>query len=295
MKLGFIGFGEAAFHISQGLYEEGVRGIRATDVMIGHPVMGRQIRERAEAAHVELTEDQAELADWAEVLIAAVPSSHTMEVCLAVRDRLRPGQIYADVSASTPKTKQRIWEAVKDTGVLFADAAMLGSLPASRHKVPILASGCGAQAFLDCMVPFGMKISYVGEEPGAASAIKLIRSIYMKGVAALLVDTLRAADAYGVADPVIAALAETMDGTPFVPTMNRLVTGTAIHCVRRAAELKGSIELLEEAGLNPELTAAAMHVHAGLEDMHFAERNVTAKLKDWKDVILPLREEKGEG
>ena len=73
------------------------------------------------------------LADWAELLIAAVPSTYTLDVCAAVKDRLRPGQVYADVSASTARVKEAVWEAVMDTGVLFADAAMLGPLPTYGH------------------------------------------------------------------------------------------------------------------------------------------------------------------
>ena len=290
MKIGFIGFGEAAYNISQGLYEEGVRGIRAADTMADHPVMGRQIHERAEETHVELMKSSEELAAWAEILIAAVPSSYTLDVCRTVKDRIEPGKIYADVSASTPRTKESVWAELKDTGVLFADAAMLGSLPASRHKVPILASGNGARTFMERMNPLGMKITYAGEKPGDASAIKLIRSIYMKGIAALMIEMLQAADAYQVTEQVISSVAESMDATPFIPAMNRLVTGTAIHCMRRAKELSGSIELLEEAGLNPEIVAASMHIHEALEKYDFAAKNVEAKLKTWEDVIPQLRD-----
>ena len=289
MKIGFIGFGEAAYNISQGLFEEGVRGIKAADTMADHPVMGKLIHERAEEAHVELTSSSEEIADWADIVIAAVPSSYTLDVCETVKDHLGPDKIYADVSASTPKTKEKVWEKIKDTGVLFADAAMLGSLPASRHKVPILASGNGANAFMEQMNPLGMKISYASENPGDASAIKLIRSIYMKGIAALMIEMLEAADAYNVTDQVISSVAERMVATPFIPALNRLVTGTAIHCIRRAKELAGSIELLEEAGLDPEIVAASKHIHEALEKYNFAEKNIETKLKTWEDVIPDMR------
>ena len=113
MKIGFIGFGEAAYNISQGLYEEGVRGIKAADTMADHPVMGKLIHERAEEAHVELTSSSEEIADWADIVIAAVPSSYTLDVCETVKDHLGPDKIYADVSASTPKTKEKVWEKIR--------------------------------------------------------------------------------------------------------------------------------------------------------------------------------------
>lgn len=139
MNIGFIGFGEAAFNLSMGLYEEGVRGIRATDTMADHPVMGKLIHERAEAAQVELIPTAQELVAWADVFFTPVPTTLTVDLCRSIKDQLGPGKIYADVSASTPKTKEKIWEIIRDTGVLFADAALLGSLPASRHKVPVMA------------------------------------------------------------------------------------------------------------------------------------------------------------
>ena len=77
MKIGFIGFGEAAYNIALGLYWEGVRGIKATDAMLDHPIRGQQIRVRAEDAHVELISSSPELAAWADVLFAAVPSAFT--------------------------------------------------------------------------------------------------------------------------------------------------------------------------------------------------------------------------
>ena len=77
-----------------------------------------------------------DLVDWADVVFAAVPSTFTMGVCDEIKDHLRKGQLYVDVSASTPATKQAIWEKIKDTGVLFTDGAMLGSLPKRNTRCP---------------------------------------------------------------------------------------------------------------------------------------------------------------
>ena len=292
LKIGFIGYGEAAYNISAGLREEGIQGIRATDTMQEDPVVGRQIHERAAKAQVELVPNAVELAKWADILFAAVPSSFTLDVCASIQSVLRPGQLYVDVSASTPSTKEKIWAAIQPTGVLFVDAAMLGSLPQKRHKVPITASGNGAAALKERMEPYGMCITLAGERAGAASAIKLVRSIFMKGIAALMIEMLEAAETYGVSQEVIQSVAESMDSTPFVPTMERLVKGTAIHCARRAAELKGSGQMLEEAGLSDRMTRAAKEAHEALVPFDFARRNVEEPLKGWQDVIEPILSEK---
>lgn len=289
MKIGFIGYGEAAFNISLGLRGEGVTGICATDAMMNHEIMGKQVRSRAQEAGVTLVTTNKELAQWADIVFAAVPSSFTMDVCNDVKDCLRPGQLYVDVSASTPATKEAIWEAVKGTGVLFADAAMLGSLPADKHRVPITASGNGAEKFRELMTPYGMRITLAGEKAGSASAIKLVRSIFMKGIAALMIDTMQAADAYGVSEEIVASLSKSLDNIPFRNHLDRLVTGTALHCTRRAAELKGSVAMQEEAGLNPEMALAAKHVHEALAKYEFAARYVDKKPSGWEEIIEAIR------
>jgi len=289
MKIGFIGFGEAAYNISLGLKNEGITGIRANDALMDHEVMGKQVHSRAEDAGVELIASAREVAQWADILFAAVPSSFTMGVCEEVKDCLRPGQLYVDVSASTPATKEAIWAAIQDSGVLFADAAMMGSLPKDKHQVPITASGNGAAKFHELMTPYGMKITLAGEKAGSASAIKLIRSIFMKGIAGLMIEMLQAADAYGVADEVVGGVAKSLDGIPFTSHLDRLVTGTGLHCARRGAELKGSIALLEEAGLSAEMTVATKHRHEALEPYAFAERYVTTKPTRWQEIIEVIR------
>ncbi|MBR2605876.1 MAG: NAD(P)-dependent oxidoreductase [Clostridia bacterium] len=291
MNIGFIGFGEAAYCIALGFSQNGTTGIRANDAMMNHPVMGQQVHNRAKEAQVELVEDPKEVARWADVLFAAVPSSFTMDVCNTVKDELRPGQIYADVSASTPATKKAIWDKIRDTGVLFADAAMLGSLPQDKHRVPITASGNGAEAFKATMEPLGMRITLAGEKAGSASAIKLVRSIFMKGIASLMIETMQAADAYDVSDEIVASLSKSLDGIPFTQHLDRLVTGTAIHCTRRAAELKGSIAMQEESKLSPEMSAAAKHVHEALAPYKFAEKYVTSKPQGYKEIIEAIRPE----
>lgn len=295
MRIGFIGFGEAAYYISLGLKEEGAGDFIAYDKLGADPVLGKQVAARAKEAQAVMVSSAAQVADSSDVIISAVPSSYALDVCQEIMSVLRNGQIYADVSASTPAVKQTIWEAVKETGVLFADAAMLGSLPKDRHQVPITASGNGAAAFKEVMTPFGMRITTVGEQAGDASAIKLIRSIYMKGIAALMIEMLQAADCCGVSQRVLTSVSASMDHIPFTEHLNRLVTGTAVHWHRRAAELSGSSDMLRECGIDPIMTMAAKKSMEALEAYHFAERYREQKPGGWEDIIRVMREPEEEG
>lgn len=290
MNVGFIGFGEAAYNIALGFYQEGLTGICAYDAMMHDTVMGPQVTARAKEAHVTLFESATEIAEWADIIFAAVPSSFTLDVCKEIKDCFTADKLYVDVSASTPKVKEEIWSLIKDSGVQFVDAAMMGSLPKDKQRVPITASGNGVKKLMDTLVPYGMCITPVGDTPGAASAIKLIRSIFMKGIAALMIETVEAAEAYGVDKEVIGSLSKSWDGTPFEAHLHRLISGTAVHCIRRAAELKGSLQLLEDKGIATDMTHATKARTEALGKYKFAEHFVNHPPKTWQEIIAYQKE-----
>ena len=261
MKIGFIGFGEAAYFISLGLRDEGVSGIEAYDKMLENSTIGPRIKERAEESSVKLLSSSSEVVQSADVLFVAVPAVNAQEVCNEIAEFLTPGQLYIDVTASTPNVKESLFRKVDSTGALFVDAAMLGSLPLSRHQVPITASGSGADKFFEEMSKWGMKITCVGTRAGAASAIKLMRSIFMKGIASLMFEMLQGAKEYDVIGDVVSSISKSMDGISFESHLNRLVTGTAVHAKRRAEELTGSVKMLAERDIDNKMVEAVKYKH----------------------------------
>lgn len=114
----------------------------------------------------------------------------------------------------------------------------------------------------------------------------------MKGIASLMIEMLQAADAYDVSDEVISSISKSMDNIPFTSHLDRLVTGTAIHCHRRAAELKGSVAMLEECGFSPAMTEAAKKRMEDMEVYDFAARYVEKKPDGWKEIIQVMKEGK---
>lgn len=289
MKIGFLGFGEAAFNIALGLGQSGITEMYAYDAMENHEEFGKLVKKRAWESKVILQNCPEDVVREAELLFAAVPSSNTVELCESICGDLRPGQLYVDVSASTPASKKRIDKILDKTGALFTDAAMLGSLPQDKHRVPIFASGKGAKTFRELMSPYGMRITCVDGGAGAASAIKLIRSIYMKGIAALMIEMLQAADAYQVADEVIQSIGKSMDGIAFEEHLNRLVIGTAIHAKRRGKELEGSKQMLEECGVDDSMTCASKKKHELLAQMDFPSKYLLKSPQGWQEILSDMR------
>ncbi|MFP7334906.1 DUF1932 domain-containing protein [Shouchella clausii] len=289
MKVGFLGFGEAAYELSNGLKKEGLKHIKAYDVMISHKTAGALIKKRAEEADVQLVASVRELITDMDVLFVAVPASKALEVSLNIRSELKGESfLYVDVSASNPSIKQEIEKELQKVNISFVDAAMLGPLPVYKHKVPISASGNGIQEFIDKMTPYHMNISAVGSKAGDASAIKLIRSIFMKGIVGLYLETLQASETYNVSQEVLSSLAETMDSHNFMDTLNRLVTSSAIHAERRAFELQNSVDMLKEVGINSDLTKAAKEKLVELSEVA-AVHLQSEKPANWEEVLKYYR------
>lgn len=256
MKLGFIGFGEAAFEMAKGLKGEGLSDIIVFDIMYDHPTFGPALNRRVEESGVKLVYSAKEVVEKVELLIVAVPGSKALETAASLHEFLHRDIIYVDVSASTVDVQRKIWNLIKDKTNMFVDVAMLGSLPMHQHRVPIVASGSGLDEFINLMEPYGMSIEKVNYTPGDATSIKLARSVFMKGLASLLLEVVDVSSNIGVTDSVIKSISNSIDEVAFEFTINRLIKSSITHAERRVHEMEGAIEMLEDIGVEPMMTQA---------------------------------------
>lgn len=285
MKLGLIGFGEVGFEMAKGFKQAGLTDILAYDVMQNHPTFSALVNERVRESGVTICAAPQAVWSSADVVIVAVPGGNALQTALEQTAFLKPGTVYADVSACAPETKRQIWEAIKDTGVLFVDGAMMGSLVVSQQKVPTLVSGNGSDVFIEQMKPYGMDLEKVSEVPGEATAIKFVRSIFMKGLPALLVEVLEAASVMKVDHLVLKSIAKTMNAYSFEETMNRLVTGSAVHAERRAHEMVGVVEMLDSIQVRPTMSKATEERLRWLAGKKIKEKFAGKTPKDWQQVV----------
>lgn len=288
MKLGFIGYGEVSFEISRGLSSEGVQGIVAYDPMCGDSRFGPLVAERAALASVELLDSAAEVIAVADLVMAAVPGSKALTAAESCVGCLKAGQIYADVSTSSPTTKQAIAKMVEAAEALFVDGALMGSLPQQHHKVPTLVSGSGAESFIQLLQPYGMSLEKVSDKAGDAIAIKLVRSIYMKGIASLQIEMLEAATKLQVADKVLASIANTLDVNPFQKSLNWLVTAGAVHAERQSHEMKDCMTMLQDLSISPTMTQATAEHLRTLAGKRLKDRFGGKVPPRWEDVIAAM-------
>ena len=258
ITLGFLGFGEVGFYMSKGLKEAGFGRIVAFDKAFadGGP-FASTIGSRAGEAGVELVPSLQDMLGSADLIVSALPAKYSLAAAREAAGYATAARLFVDVSTAKPSEKREMEQLFAGKGILFADGAMLGPLPTYGHTVPILASGSGASGWAEMMTPFGMKIDLAEGPAGAASSIKLVRSVFMKGLEALLVETFLFAKKSGAEEIVLESLAETLN-VPFQNTARRMIAADLVHAERRAFEVGESVELMKDLGIEPIMAEAVI-------------------------------------
>jgi 3-hydroxyisobutyrate dehydrogenase-like beta-hydroxyacid dehydrogenase len=239
-----------------GLGEAGAR-IAADLVAAGADVRGYDPLATAPAGVARVDDPAAAAADSA-VVLALTTASTARTAAESAIPGLGSSAIYADLNTSAPTLKRDLAALVADAGGRFADVALLGPVPARGLKTPTLASGSGAQAFAELLGPLGMPVEVVSDRPGDAATLKLLRSVFMKGLAASVLESLTAADAAGRAGWLRGQIAAVLGE----PLLERLVEGSTRHAARRVEEMEAARELLLELGVEPRVATASASVLA---------------------------------
>lgn len=251
--IGFIGFGEAGFHIASGLRNAGITEISAYDI---NAATSPLIRQRAGDSKTRLAASPADLAASADVLISAVTSSSALDAVKQTVPFLEHRHTYVDINSISPALKQEIDKLVREAGATFVEAAVMAPVPPYGHRVPMLLGGAGAKSFADALSPFGMRLEVISESVGRAAAVKMCRSIVVKGLEALLFECVMGANRYGAEERVFASLQESFPGIDWEKLANYLVGRVVLHGERRASEMEEVAETLRAEGIDPIMAEA---------------------------------------
>ncbi|MDB5371346.1 MAG: phosphogluconate dehydrogenase [Roseomonas sp.] len=254
IRIGFIGYGEIGSTLGAGLRGEGLAQVTSYDSGAFSGPYASLIQGRAQAAGVTLVRSAAELAQAADIIIGVTPGSASVESAKGFAPHLTSQHLFIDIASATPKVKQAVEAALAGSGALVADGSIVGT-PKDGLALPILASGPAAEAVRDALVPWGMKIDAVGAELGTASAIKILRSVLIKGIEALLDEMLLGARRYGLEEEVLASASKTLS-RPFPELAAGLLTTGVIHARRRSEEAGMAAEALADVGIEPIMTRA---------------------------------------
>ena len=251
MDIVFIGFGEAAYHLSKGLRTSGDLQIGAFDANLS-PV----VRQRADEHHVTLFDSLETACHGARFVVCLTSASSALGIAQKVLPLLVAGQTYVDMNSAAPSVKQAIDQLPRAAGVGFCDSAVMGTVPGNNHRVPMLLAGDGAAAFAAAFSPRGMQLTVLDAEAGAASAIKMLKSVVMKGLPQLLLEAFQAGEKFGVLDTLVASLGDSLNGKTIEQLANTFTARTLIHAKRRSAEMDDAVATLEAAGVDASMTRA---------------------------------------
>jgi 3-hydroxyisobutyrate dehydrogenase-like beta-hydroxyacid dehydrogenase len=255
--VGFVGFGEAAFHIAKGLRGEGVKRVVAFDIHTKHAKLGAKIQARAAETSAELVENSAALAAVATVIISAVTADQAVCAAEQTGPYLAAQHLYADLNSVSPKAKERVAAAASANGASFCEIAVMGPIPPSGHKAPLLLGAAGAARFEEIFKPLGMRMEIVAtDRVGSAAAVKMFRSIVYKGIEALLFECVLGAGQYGAEERVFASLKESLPGVDWKKLADYMVGRVVVHGERRAREMDEVAKTLEELGIEPMMASA---------------------------------------
>ena len=282
IRLGLLGFGEAAARLAMDFSQAGFKDITAYSRSGAKAQPGDPVSQRAEAAGVKLAKSVGTLAKKSDIIIALTPGKAAVPALKKILKYLRPDHLYVDASSNSAHNMEQA-AALIGNAARFVDASVMGPVDIMGLKVPFVASGPHAAEFYDRMTPHGMVITVVGNNPGDASAMKLIRSVLMKGLAMLLLETMEAAQRRNILDAVIEDSSVTFNDIPFQKIIKRYIGGTAVHCERRIHEMKECLELLQDMGSTDRATKSTI---AMLRDM--VKMGMPQKFTKEPDSIHPV-------
>lgn len=249
-RIALIGFGEAASTFARAA-GWGTRAC-AFDIRAECANLAAQIGVRFAA-------DPAEALAGADLVLSLVTADAALAVARDHAALCAPGALWCDMNSVAPETKRAAANAVEAAGARYVDVAVLAPVHPAEIKVPLLLAGHAAAPAEAALRAAGFtNIRAVGAEIGRASAIKMIRSVMVKGIEALTAEMMLAATRAGVADEVLASLdaSERAQAWPARAAYNieRMVT----HGARRAAEMAESARTLEDLGVEPLMTRSTV-------------------------------------
>jgi len=297
MRIGLIGYGEVGKIFARALVEKGVAWVGTYDILLKDAAKAPAMRAHAEQAGIAAIDSAAALLDRADMVISAVTASQTLAVATEAAASIRPGTWFLDVNSASPATKSAASRAIDGAGGRYVESAMMTSVPPYGIRVPMLLGGPHAEEAAPRLGPLGFSAEVASGEIGVASAIKMCRSVFIKGFEAIVIESFTAARRYGVEAHVLASLAETFPAIDWEQQGAYLFSRVAQHGRRRAEEMREAAVTVREAGLDPHMAAAS----AERQDMvaGLAAQGAFAGLEapgDWRAyadrILAPVRPDK---
>ena len=255
-RIGVVGYGEVGKIFSRGLKDKpGITQCSGWDLKFTGPQADRETAHASEAG-VRAQPSMQALCEASDLVISAVTASNTLAVAREAAPFLRPGTVFLDLNSASPGTKQQAAALVDARGGHYVEAGVMTSVPPYGIRVPMLLGGAQAEALAALLAGWGMDAKAVSPELGVASAIKMCRSVMIKGLEALVIESYATARRYGVEDHVLPTLQETFPSIDWQQQGAYFFSRVVQHGKRRAEEMREAANTVREAGFEPFMAAA---------------------------------------
>jgi 3-hydroxyisobutyrate dehydrogenase-like beta-hydroxyacid dehydrogenase len=248
-RISFIGFGEAGQAIASGLRGAGIERIAAWDILFPEPA-GASLKAAGETMGVRMASSAGDAVRETDMVISAVTAASSVDAARSVAPHLSGRPYYLDINSVSPGRKQETANLLGD-GARYVDVAVVAAIHPARHRTPMLISGPHAEEISPLLHELEMQLTIVGPEIGSAAAIKMIRSVMIKGIEALTLECFLAASRAGVLEEVTASLKNNYPTLDWAKIADYNLERMASHGERRAAEMEESAATLRELGLDP--------------------------------------------
>lgn len=283
-RIATIGFGEAAVAFTSGWRETFFGEIASYDVKVGQADGRAGLKARADDMNVRITETEAEAAASTPVIFSLVTADQALVAAQNCAAHINPGAIWFDCNSCSPGTKRQAAEIIEAAGGIYIDVAVMAPVHPKRHQTPLLVSGPRADAAIEVLRTLGMKPGLAGDTVGKASAIKMFRSVMIKGLEALTGECLLAARRAGVEGEVLQSLQASDPGFDWTARSAYALERMMVHGERRAAEMREVSRTVAELGLPSRMSDAITEWQAQIASLGLESGN--ADLGDRADRIL---------
>ena len=285
--VGLVGYGEVGRILAEDLRRQDVR-VLAFDIKLRSDEAGGPLRHHANHHGVRLLASHAELAAQSDFIVSAVTASQAVPAAKACTGTVKRDAWFLDFNSASPGAKQRAAALIDGGGGRYVEGAVMTSIPPYRLKVPLLLGGKDATELAPLLGALGFNASVASEKLGVASAVKMCRSVMIKGLEAMVIESFATARAYGVEDAVLASLKETFPGIDWEKQGAYFFQRVIEHGRRRSEEVREVAETVREVGLEPWSSQGTAERQAWMADLAdqglFGERGIEgfARSADWR-------------
>lgn len=282
-RVSFIGFGEAGQAIASGLRDAGIEHIAAWDILFPGTA-GLPLRAAAQTMGVRMALSAADAVRETDMIISAVTAASSADAARSAAPHLIGKPYFLDINSVSPGRKQET-AGLLGEGARYVDVAVIAPIHPARHRTPLLIAGPHAEEVSPLLRELEMQFTVVGRETGSAAAIKMIRSVMIKGIEALTLECFLAASRAGVLEEVTASLKNNYPTLDWTKIADYNLERMASHGERRAAEMEESAATLRELGLNPLMVDSTVRLQREMGTIGKQEK-VRETLKSGRAAIL---------